>query len=206
MNSVPGRYNGCTEFMLMLLPSISGQLRVTDCRKARNGSIIRDESSSRATTAYGSHALKMVIEPLWWATSVTSTEPVHSPGQVSLRSKSQASCGFGTRKPARAANTTMIRPTMLPVSDGNSGPKKYPASRYGMVIARAENRANGHTCRPSAMVRLRPKNRVMNATRISGMSVPAIAWRIATFRPMAARNVVHSPHWASVSGLAQPAT
>ena len=75
-----------------------------------------------------------------------------------------------------------------------------------MVIASAAKMANGQTCSPSATDRFRPKNRVMNETRISGMSVPAMACRMATLKPMEARNALHSPHWASVSALAQPAT
>ena len=107
----------------MDVPKSSGKLTTQACRKTRNGSTSRDDSSSSATTAYGSHAFHRLIE-LPWSTSVTSTDPVHSAGQFSFRSKSHASSGCGMRKPARAALTTMIRPAMLPISAGNSGPRK----------------------------------------------------------------------------------
>ena len=61
-----------------------------------------------------------------------------------------------------------------------------------MVIAKAAKSANFHTLSPSTIDRAGPKNRVIAETRISGTSVPATAWSMATFSPMYARNAVHS--------------
>ena len=66
--------------------------------------------------------------------------------------------------------------------------------------------AKGQTCSPSASERLAPKKRVMKETRMSGIRVPAMACRMATFNPMNARKSVHSAYPASaanatISGL-----
>ncbi len=59
-------------------------------------------------------------------------------------------------------------------------------------MANAAKRANFHTRTPSAKLRFGPKKRVMKATTSSGTSVPAMAWRIATFRPIMARKSVQT--------------
>jgi len=60
------------------------------------------------------------------SSSFISMLPIHSAGHSPGGAKSQLV--FGTRKPARAASDTTPRPMSAPMSDGNSGPRKTPAS------------------------------------------------------------------------------
>ena len=68
--------------------------------------------------------MSIPIDPLLGVTFLIATEPVQSAGQFFLLSKSQVSFGFGTRKPALAAVTTIINPIKLPTRAGNSGPSR----------------------------------------------------------------------------------
>ncbi|MNY46136.1 hypothetical protein D3C86_1812880 [compost metagenome] len=107
-----------------------------------------------------------------------SSLPIHSDGQSFASAKSQV-C-FGSRKPALAAGTTMARPSMAPIIDGNSGPRNTPAAMYGSEKQSAVKRANGATARPSFHDLFLPKKRVMIITMISGISRPIRPWTIAT--------------------------
>ena len=104
--------------------------------------------------------------------------PIHSLGHSFGSAKSQLF--FGTRKPKRAALVTMARPTRPPSSEGNSGPRKTPVKAYGTVKATPAKSAKGSTSRPAFQLFSRPKKRVSIITMISGITVPTMAWMIAT--------------------------
>ncbi len=122
----------------------------------------------------------MLMLPLLCAISLISILPDHSGSHFDFSSKSHTS-SFGIRKPFFAAKMTIAKPTSPPTIDGNSGPSVFATITYGIVIAKAENKANFQIFKPSVKDLFLPKNFVMNATTISGTKVPAIMCKIETF-------------------------
>ena len=131
----------------------------------------------------------MGIFLVFWSIFISKV-PIHSAGHSFGSAKSQLF--FGTRNPARAARDTTVRPSRPPSKDGNSGPRKRPARAYGTVKANAEKSANGTIGKASAHDLLRPKNRVMNITKNTGISVPQMAWPKETRSTIRLKKAVQS--------------
>ena len=72
------------------------------------------------------------------------------------------------------ATVTINNPNKPPIIDGNSGPRKTPASKYGNVKLRAAKIANGTIDKPSVHDLFLPKNLVIMITNKVGINIPHI--------------------------------
>ena len=193
MNTVPGRYSGCSEAS-MAVSKMPDHFNSTALSQAANGrALSRETTSNAATSRYGSQAAKaptFADPPAWPDFRSISTPPIH-PASHSARGGKSHGSPLGMSQPRLATVTTMAKPINAPSSDGNSGPRNLATSTYGTVSANEANNANGHTANPSRADLFLPKNRVMNTTSSSGISVPTMACSSATLNPTKARKPSH---------------
>src|SRR5699024_4200181 len=180
MNTTPGIMSG-VRLCSMPVPRISSNEIVhEDIRAFSPRGSMRVMTRRTATNTYGSHALNIDISFGARAPAVISL--VHEGSQLERGSKSNVS--FGMRKPFLASGMTIASPVRPPMMDGNSGPRKFAVSEYGMTNKRPANSANGQTLSPSEKLRFLPKNFVSIADMNNGMNKPIIAWKMDTCPPM----------------------
>ncbi len=163
----------------------------------------RVSTSNPAKRRYGSQAANTPTlggSPAWPDFRSISTPPVQSASHSARGGNSHGS-PLGTSQPRLATGTTMARPINAPSNDGNSGPRNPATSTYGTVSANEANNANGHTANPSQADLFLPKNRVMNTTSNSGISVPTMACSSATLNPTKARKPSHCPKPMSATAV-----
>src|SRR5699024_3614561 len=180
MNTTPGIMSG-VRLCSMPVPRISSNEIVQEDISALSPSdSMRVMTRRTATNTYGSHALNIDIS--FGACASPDISLTHELSQLERGSKSNVS--FGMRNPFLASGMTMTSPTKPPMSEGNSGPRKFAVSEYGMTNDSPANIANGHILKPSKKLRFLPKNFVSIADMSKGMNKPTMAWKMDTCPPI----------------------